>query len=184
MAASLGMLSCGGGSTGSQTTRPAELTGAQWRILRLMTMGMSDVALSSATGATVKTVRRHVTAVLLVLGARTRFAGGVEAARRGWLRAEHLAAGGADDGSLTPFDRRVLALLAAGHRDAYVATLTGTCVRTVRRRITAIVAHFGVTSRFAAGVEAYRRGLVPAALAHPGRASDGSPVRRSRSPAA
>lgn len=77
-----------------------------------------------------------------------------------WERAGAAVDEPAAAGWLTPFDHRVLALLAAGHRDAEIATRTGTSVRTVRRRIAVIVEQFGVTSRFAAGVQACRRGLV------------------------
>jgi DNA-binding NarL/FixJ family response regulator len=77
-----------GAATVNSTTpkqRPAELTAAQWRILQLMPTGLDDAGLAGATGTTVRTVRAHVAAVLAALGARTRFAAGVEAARRGWL---------------------------------------------------------------------------------------------------
>jgi DNA-binding NarL/FixJ family response regulator len=75
-----------GPSVASPTVvRPVELTAAQWRILRLMAAGMSDGALAAAADSTVKTVRSHIAAILLVLGVPTRFAAGVEAARRGWL---------------------------------------------------------------------------------------------------
>jgi DNA-binding CsgD family transcriptional regulator len=67
------------------TARPAELTAAQRRTLRLMASGMSDAALARAAGSTVKTIRSDITAILLTLGVPTRFAAGVEAARRGWL---------------------------------------------------------------------------------------------------
>jgi DNA-binding CsgD family transcriptional regulator len=62
---------------------------------------------------------------------------------------------------LTPFDQRVLALLAEGYRDEQIARLTGTSTRTVRRRVTAILAGLGAESRFSAGVEAYHRGWLP-----------------------
>lgn len=79
-----------------------------------------------------------------------------------WQQAAPAAcAAGAGDGPLTAFDRRVLALLATGHRDAAIARLTGTSVRTVRRRIAIICDELGVTGRFAAGVEAHRRALIP-----------------------
>jgi DNA-binding CsgD family transcriptional regulator len=74
-----------GASAAARTTRPEELTAAQWRILRLMATGMSDAALAAATGATVKTVRSHITAILRALAVPTRFAAGAEAARKGWF---------------------------------------------------------------------------------------------------
>jgi hypothetical protein len=78
-----------------------------------------------------------------------------------WERAG--ATGQAPSGTLTPFDRRVVTLLAYGHRDADIARLTSTSVRTVRRRIVVIADELDAESRFVAGVEAYRRGMV-----HPG----------------
>jgi DNA-binding CsgD family transcriptional regulator len=77
-----------------------------------------------------------------------------------WERAGATTTDQARSGTLTPFDRRVVALLAGGHRDADIARLTGTSVRTVRRRIVVIAGELDAESRFAAGVEAYRRGMV------------------------
>jgi DNA-binding CsgD family transcriptional regulator len=68
-----------------RTNRPVELTAAQWRILGLMVTGLSDAELAAAAGLTVKTVRKHIAAILALLGTPTRFAAGVEAARRGWV---------------------------------------------------------------------------------------------------
>jgi DNA-binding CsgD family transcriptional regulator len=79
-----------------------------------------------------------------------------------WERATPLApAAGAPATPLSPFDQRVLALLAEGYRDEQIARFTGTSTRTVRRRVTAILAGLGVEGRFTAGVEAYRRGWLP-----------------------
>jgi DNA-binding CsgD family transcriptional regulator len=77
-----------------------------------------------------------------------------------WERAGAMTTGQARSGTLTPFDRRVVALLAGGHRDADIARLTGTSVRTVRRRIVVIAGELDAESRFVAGVEAYRRGMI------------------------
>jgi len=57
-----------------------------------------------------------------------------------------------------PYRQRILALLAAGHRDAEVARATGTSIRTVRRHIAAIMEELGVSSRFEAGIAAQQRG--------------------------
>lgn len=61
---------------------------------------------------------------------------------------------------LTPYQRRILSLLLQGRRDAQVAQLTGTSTRTVRRHIAAIMELLQAPTRFAAGVEAHRRGWV------------------------
>ena len=65
--------------------RPQELTKAQWRVLRLLALGLDDLAMAQVTGTTVRTVRSHVVAVLAALDAPTRLAAGVGAAARGWL---------------------------------------------------------------------------------------------------
>lgn len=67
-------------------SRPAEITPSQWRVLRLISLGLDDDTLARVTGTTVKTVRAHVAGLLRVLNAPTRFAAGAEAAARGWLR--------------------------------------------------------------------------------------------------
>ncbi|GLZ34811.1 hypothetical protein Lesp02_69980 [Lentzea sp. NBRC 105346] len=59
---------------------------------------------------------------------------------------------------LSPKEMAVLELQAAGHKDAAIARALGINVRTVRRHVATILATLGVESRFAAGVEAARRG--------------------------
>jgi DNA-binding CsgD family transcriptional regulator len=54
----------------------------------------------------------------------------------------------------------VLQLLAAGLKDEAIARQVGISMRTARRRISSLVATLGVGSRFQAGVEAARRGLL------------------------
>lgn len=63
----------------------AELTGAQQKVLRLLASGLTDEAIAHRTGTAVRTVRRHVGAILKVLGADSRFQAGAAAAKRGWL---------------------------------------------------------------------------------------------------
>jgi DNA-binding CsgD family transcriptional regulator len=70
---------------GASTSMPTGLTPARWRVLRLLATGMDDAAVASATGTSIRTVRAHVATLMHALGARTRLAAGVEAARRGWL---------------------------------------------------------------------------------------------------
>jgi DNA-binding CsgD family transcriptional regulator len=63
-------------------------------------------------------------------------------------------------GSLTPYQQHLLSLLASGCRDEEIATRTHVSIRTVRRNIAAILDHLGMASRFAAGVQAAKRGWV------------------------
>lgn len=55
-------------------------------------------------------------------------------------------------------DRQLVELLAAGAKDEQIARALGVSLRTVRRRVAALLADLGVRSRFQAGVEAMRRG--------------------------
>lgn len=61
------------------------LSAAQRQVLRLLSTGASDEAIARASEMSVRTVRRHVTAILENLGASSRFAAGVIAAKRGWI---------------------------------------------------------------------------------------------------
>ncbi|MBB5803422.1 DNA-binding CsgD family transcriptional regulator [Saccharothrix ecbatanensis] len=61
------------------------LTATQQKVLRLMASGFTDTAIAHQTNTAVRTVRRHVTAILDILGAESRFTAGVAAAKRGWL---------------------------------------------------------------------------------------------------
>jgi DNA-binding CsgD family transcriptional regulator len=55
-------------------------------------------------------------------------------------------------------DRFLLRLLGDGARDEQIARILGISLRTVRRRVAAMMTELGVDSRFQAGVEAVRRG--------------------------
>jgi DNA-binding CsgD family transcriptional regulator len=57
-------------------------------------------------------------------------------------------------------DQSILALLAAGASDATIARQTGVSQRTVERRIRALMDQLGAGTRFQAGVQAARRGLL------------------------
>ena len=57
-------------------------------------------------------------------------------------------------------DLQVLALLAAGASDATIARQTGVSQRTVERRVRALMDRLGAGTRFQAGVQAARRGLL------------------------
>ncbi|MFJ8588965.1 LuxR C-terminal-related transcriptional regulator [Streptomyces sp. NPDC093595] len=66
--------------------------------------------------------------------------------------------GGTED--FSPREREVLAMLAAGAKDEAIARRLGCSERTLRRLLTALVAKLGAESRFAAGVQAARLGLL------------------------
>lgn len=65
--------------------RSQELTADQQAVLRLLASGMTDDTIARTLGASVKTVRRNVGAILDVLGVTTRLAAGAAAAKRGWV---------------------------------------------------------------------------------------------------
>ena len=54
----------------------------------------------------------------------------------------------------------LLQLLAAGQKDEQIARALGMSLRTVRRRVADLMTELGSDSRFAAGVEAARRGWI------------------------
>lgn len=64
---------------------PGGLTTAQWRIFRLVAVGLDDAAIARATGTAIKIVRAPIAAILMALEAPTRFAAGAKASARGWL---------------------------------------------------------------------------------------------------
>ncbi|MEV6521004.1 helix-turn-helix domain-containing protein [Longispora sp. NPDC051575] len=74
-----------------------------------------------------------------------------------WERATPLAGRERDEGP-GPRDRAMLAMLAAGMKDRAVARALGVTERTVTRRITLLMAHLGVETRFQAALQASRRG--------------------------
>jgi DNA-binding CsgD family transcriptional regulator len=75
-----------------------------------------------------------------------------------WERATPWHEPGLATDPLTPTQRRVLELLAAGFTDAQVADQLRVNVRTVRRHVGAVLDRLGVRTRFAAGVVAQQRG--------------------------
>ncbi|MFI6323115.1 LuxR C-terminal-related transcriptional regulator [Nonomuraea sp. NPDC050556] len=72
-------------ATVAVTPQRTSLTPGQLRVLRLLAAGRSDTAISREIGTSVRTVHRHVRAVLDVLGVESRFAAGAAAAKRGWI---------------------------------------------------------------------------------------------------
>lgn len=61
------------------------LTRAQRRVVLQLSTGKTDEQIATESGISVRTVRRHIAVAMRALGAETRFAAGVAAARRGWL---------------------------------------------------------------------------------------------------
>jgi DNA-binding CsgD family transcriptional regulator len=79
-----------------------------------------------------------------------------------WDRATPLSAQrpAAPGDRLTPTQQAVLEMMAQGMHDARIAHQAEISVTTVRRHITAIMKRLGVSSRFAAGAAAQRRGWI------------------------
>jgi DNA-binding CsgD family transcriptional regulator len=65
-----------------------------------------------------------------------------------------------DAASTSESDRRLLALLARGYKDEAIARYLGWGVRTVRRRVSALMDALGADTRFQLGVAAQQRGLL------------------------
>jgi DNA-binding CsgD family transcriptional regulator len=63
----------------------SRLTGPQGQVLRLMLSGMTDAAIARHLGTSERTVRRHVAALLEMLGVDNRIAAAVVAVREGWI---------------------------------------------------------------------------------------------------
>jgi DNA-binding CsgD family transcriptional regulator len=59
-----------------------------------------------------------------------------------------------------PMTRQLVELMSAGAKDETIARRLGVSVRTVRRRISELCTQLGAPNRFAAGVAAWRAGLV------------------------
>jgi DNA-binding CsgD family transcriptional regulator len=59
--------------------------GDQSVLVRHLTAGMKDEQIARSMGVSLRTVRRRIAALLAELGVDSRFAAGVEAARRGWV---------------------------------------------------------------------------------------------------
>lgn len=75
-------------TSSTERTGPAHLTARQLVTLRLMAEGHTDDAIAKRLGLSGRTVRRIATELMTELGARSRFAAGVHAVRRGWLPAD------------------------------------------------------------------------------------------------
>ncbi len=72
-------------TTAFDTEPGTPLGAAQRRVLQLLAIGMSDDAIAQSADMSVRTVRRHVSTIMDMLGITTRFAAGVAATKRGWI---------------------------------------------------------------------------------------------------
>lgn len=77
-----------------------------------------------------------------------------------WERAAPYPPEGRANDVLTPFEQHLLTLLAAGLKDEEMAAQTHLSVRTIRRHVASILDKLDVTTRFAAGTQAAKRGWV------------------------
>lgn len=66
---------------------PATLPVATKQVILLLAAGLRDKTIGDRLGMNVRTVERHVTRAMELLGARTRFEAGILATRLGWLDA-------------------------------------------------------------------------------------------------
>jgi DNA-binding CsgD family transcriptional regulator len=77
-----------------------------------------------------------------------------------WERSTPVWATHGSTAELSPGELAVLELLATGLKDEAIARQLDVSMRTARRRISALLATLGMTTRFQAGAEAVRRGLL------------------------
>jgi sugar-specific transcriptional regulator TrmB/DNA-binding CsgD family transcriptional regulator len=74
--------------TADDTAEPVQEgpTAAERSLLRLLSRGLTDEAVASRLGVSVRTVQRRMESLMARLGSASRFEAGVKAADRGWLR--------------------------------------------------------------------------------------------------
>jgi DNA-binding CsgD family transcriptional regulator len=116
----------------------------------------SEIALVSATWGVESAGTLLVRAPALVALVRNLF-------DQYWARGTPLPTTGAGPGAAAQdVDevRRVLELLQLGLKDESIARQLGVSLRTVRRRVAGVMDDLGATTRFQAGMEAARRGLI------------------------
>lgn len=66
-----------------QLNAPSEL---QLQLVEMMALGLKDESIANRTGMSLRTVRRHISTIMEMLSAETRFAAGVLAAKHGWIK--------------------------------------------------------------------------------------------------
>lgn len=100
---------------------------------------------------------------LLIIYASTLLDGLVDLFESYWQRGtpiSALTASSSPPASLSQRELEVLELLHTGLKDETIARQLGVSMRTTRRRITSLLTALGVGTRFQAGAEAARRGLI------------------------
>lgn len=102
----------------------------------------------------------HVLAVSSVLERMVRAAIPLYARRIPRERGSAASGSGTEDSGITSRDAQILSLLAAGASDSTIARQVGVSQRTVERRLRTIMEGLGATTRFQAGAQAVRRGLL------------------------
>ncbi|MFJ2033272.1 hypothetical protein [Streptosporangium sp. NPDC087985] len=66
-----------------QPNAPSEL---QLQLVEMMALGLKDESIANRTGMSLRTVRRHISTIMEMLSAETRFTAGVLAAKHGWIK--------------------------------------------------------------------------------------------------
>jgi len=74
-------------TSSAATSRMPALPAATQQVVMLLAAGLRDKTIGEHLGMNVRTVERHVTRAMELLGARTRFEAGILATRKGWLDA-------------------------------------------------------------------------------------------------
>ena len=70
---------------GARDAEATELTAGERALLRLLAAGLTDESAARQLGISARTVRRQMAALMIKLGAASRFQAGHKAAERGWL---------------------------------------------------------------------------------------------------
>jgi DNA-binding CsgD family transcriptional regulator/sugar-specific transcriptional regulator TrmB len=64
---------------------PEDITASDRQVLSMLASGCTDETVAREIGVSVRHLRRRIARLMIVLGARSRFEAGVEAAGRGWI---------------------------------------------------------------------------------------------------
>jgi DNA-binding NarL/FixJ family response regulator len=133
------------------------LTPRQREVLQLVADGLSTRRIAEQLWLSPATVRNHVRAVLVGLGAHTRLEAVATAHRLGLLRERPP---GAPPPLLTTRQNEVLVLLVAGLSTRSMAGRLGLSPSTVRNHVASLTGVLGVHSRLEAVATARRAGVI------------------------